>query len=274
MSRVAANLRRGVNLCNRRLAMLAGPRLGLFPVLGFPKSGSTWLCQMLADAVGVPFRQLPLLPSLRPGVLHGHWPYDPRLRRVAFIVRDGRDTIISFYFFYKLMDDAGETTALRALYPRGTDLGDVRANLPRFIEHAFRRPMGVRLSWSEYNRSWIGRPGVSVTRYETLLAEPRAELARLCGALGVSAGPDAVRAAVERWSMGRVTGRQPGHEDRNSFVRRGISGEWASVFSDEARAVFADLAGDALVEFGYEPSADWRRWASDRGATQEGGPAQ
>jgi hypothetical protein len=257
---VAADLRRAANLVNRRLAIHAGQRLRLYPVLGFPKSGTTWLCQMLSDALGVPFPRLPLLPVLRPSVLHAHWSYHPRLRGVTFIVRDGRDTMISFYFFYKLMHDAGERTAFRTLYPAGTDLNDVRVNLPRFIGHAFKHPMGVRSSWPEYNRSWLNRPGVAYTRYESLQADPNAELTRLCHELGVAPDPDRVRHAVDRWAMSRVTGRDPGEEDRSSFVRKGVSGEWSSVFSDEARALFADLAGDALVELGYEASADWRTW--------------
>jgi hypothetical protein len=260
VTRVGADLRRATNLVNRQLAIHAGPGLGLVPVLGFPKSGTTWLCQMLADSIGVPFRQLRLLPSVRPHVLHGHWSWHPRLRRVAFIVRDGRDTMVSFYFFYKLMHDAGERTALRTLYPPGADLNDVRTNLPRFIEHVFAHPMGARSSWPDYNRSWLNRPGVTYTRYESLRTDPGAELSRICHELGALPDPDRIRRAVDRWAMSRVTGRNPGEEDRSSFVRRGISGEWSGAFSDESRALFADLAGDALVELGYEDSADWRRW--------------
>lgn len=260
MNSLAPNLRRATNLAHRRLCILAGPRLRLYPVLGFPKSGTTWLCQMLAHALAIPFAQLPLLPVLHPAVLHGHWPYDPRLRRVTFVVRDGRDTMVSFYFFYKLMHDAGEPTALRTLYPAGADLDDVRTNLPRFIEHVFRQPMGVRATWPEYNRAWLGQPGVACTRYESLRADPDAELTRLCRELGTDPGPGRIRAAVERWDMSRVTGRPHGQEDRSSFVRKGVSGDWRNAFSDEARALFADLAGDALVELGYESSPDWRDW--------------
>ncbi len=263
MRPLPANLRRAVNLANRRLAIHAGTRLRLYPVLGFPKSGTTWLCQMLADALGVPFAQLPRLPALRPSVLHGHWAYHPRLRPVVFVVRDGRDCMVSFYFFHKLMHDAGESTAFRTLYPPGTDLNDVRSNLPRFIEHIFRRPTGARSTWPEYNRAWRDRPGVVYARYEPLRADPAAELARICRELGSPAPAESVTAAVERWSMPRLTGREPGQEDRGSFIRKGVSGDWVARFNAESRAIFADLAGDALVELGYERSADPVSWTTE-----------
>jgi hypothetical protein len=57
-----------------------------------------------------------------------------------------------------------------------------------------------------------------------------------------------------------VTGRHPRQEDRLSFVRRGIRGEWTEVFSRDARRVFSERAGPMLVRLGYEPSADWRDW--------------
>lgn len=266
MRSVHANLRRAANLANRRLAIHAGERLRLHPVLGFPKSGTTWLCQMLADTLALPFAQFPLFPVVRPSVLHGHWSYHPRLRRVVFVIRDGRDCMVSFYFFHKLMHDAGERTELPSLYPPGTDLNDVRSNLPRFIEHIFRRPMGAHSTWPQYNRSWLNRPGVVHTRYESLQADPAVELTRICEQLGSPVPPASVRAAVDRWSMPRVTGREPGQEDRASFIRKGTTGDWVACFNREARAIFADLAGDALVELGYERSADPQSWAtSDMG---------
>jgi hypothetical protein len=240
--------------------VLARGRTGLVPVLGFPKSGGTWLCGMLADALGLPFAQLPRVPAVRAAVVHAHWPHHARVRPAVFSLRDGRDTMVSFYFFCKLIHDAGEPSRFRRLYGAGADLDDVRTNLPRFIEHIFAHPMGTRQPWPAYNRAWIGRPGVVITRYETLRRDPENELARIVRQLGAPGDPARIRAAVEANSMQRLTGRRPGEEDRAAFIRKGSVGDWKHAFTVESCRVFADLAGDALVEFGYEKSPSWHAW--------------
>ncbi len=44
--------------------------LPLYVVNGFPKSGGTWVSQMLGRALGVPFPRN-RFPTLRPAIMHG-----------------------------------------------------------------------------------------------------------------------------------------------------------------------------------------------------------
>jgi hypothetical protein len=46
--------------------------LPLYVVNEFPKSGGTWVGQMLGQALGVPFPRN-RLPVLRPSIMHGHY---------------------------------------------------------------------------------------------------------------------------------------------------------------------------------------------------------
>lgn len=260
MSRTAAHLQRATNVANRRIVIHAGSRLRMYPVLGFPKSGTTWLSQMLADALSLPFARLPVLPVAMPCIVHGHWAYHPKLTNVTFAVRDGRDVMVSFYHHHRLMHDAGRRSRFFATLPATAEPADIRANLPGFIRHVFDHPTGARLNWTDYHERWLDRPGVVYARYERLLADPTAELSRLCREHGADAEDWRIRRAVDGWTMAKVTGRHPGQEDRLSFVRRGIQGEWTEVFSRDACRVFSERAGPMLVRLGYEPSADWRDW--------------
>lgn len=265
MSRAALILRSASNRATRRIAIRWGEQLDMYPVVGFPKSGGTWLCRMLADALRLPFAQVPLLPVAMPSVLHGHWRYHPRLRNVTCTVRDGRDTMVSFYFYCKLHYEHGPPPRIRRmfehLYGSRADLNDARANLPGFIEAIFKNPIGTRLTWPQYCREWHDRPGVSIVRYEQLLSDTEAQLARVTASLGRETDAWRLAWAAEGNSMRRTTGRRHGQEDRGSVVRKGIAGDWRAHFSDESCALFADLAGDTLVELGYEQSRDWRNWA-------------
>src|ERR671916_739770 len=70
--------------------------LPLYVVNEFPKSGGTWVGQMLGRALGVPFPRN-RLPVLRPSIMHGHY-LDPRgMKNVVVVWRDGRDEQITGY---------------------------------------------------------------------------------------------------------------------------------------------------------------------------------
>jgi hypothetical protein len=254
-------MQRMSNVANRRIAIHAGRDVDIYPVLGFPKSGTTWLCQMLADALALPFARLPLLPVAMPCVLHGHWSYHPKLPNVTFAIRDGRDVMVSFYYHHRLMHEAGRRSSFFATSGAALEKSDIRSNMPSFINHVFDRPVGASLNWTEYNESWLDRPNAVFVRYEHLLENPELEIRRLCHDLGRPAEDWRIRRAVEGWSMSRLTGRSPGEEDNASFVRKGIRGEWTNVFCNESRKVFSERAGAMLVRLGYESDADWRCWS-------------
>lgn len=261
MSGAAHNLRRVANVGTRWVAIRYGDRLPILPVVGYPKSGTTWFCHMLAASTGLPFAQFPHLPVAMPSVVHGHWKPHPRLRNATLVVRDGRDAMVSFYFFCLLCAREGmRMRGFRALFAPGDDPEDVVRHLPAFIEFIFKHPIGSHRTWPEYNAMWLDKPGVATVRYEDLHRDAGAELARVTAELGRPAPAWRIERAVEDCSMQRATGRRPGEEDRASATRKGVVGDWESAFSAEARELFADLAGDALVALGYERARDWRTW--------------
>ncbi|MCC5822912.1 MAG: sulfotransferase domain-containing protein [Phycisphaerales bacterium] len=260
-------LRRLSNRLTRSICTRWGESLGMFPVLEYPKCGGTWLCKMLADALRIPFAQYSCMPIAMPAVVHGHWTYHQRLRNVVFLNRDGRDVIVSYYFhccrrYGNQTTSAGVRKMIHRLYGTNPDLDAHCENLPRFIEEMYRNPSGAPMNWRDYNLSWHEKPGVVYTRYEDLRADCVAELDRIVRALGRESAPWNTERAVDGHSMQRLTGRAPGQEDRDSFIRKGVVGDWVNSFNEESMQIFADLAGDALVSLGYESSSDWRTWGA------------
>jgi hypothetical protein len=116
-------------------------------------------------------------------------------------------------------------------------------------------------AYLELLEAWTRAPGVVLARYEVLLADPAAELARVGSALGLAFGAPDVARAVERQAFARRSGRSRGSEDTASFFRKGIAGDWRNHFDAEGAKAFREAAGGRwnrlLLELGYERDSDW-----------------
>jgi hypothetical protein len=259
---------RAVQRTNRFIFTHYGESFPIYVVSEYPKSGGTWLGRMVAECLQLPFPQRYRLPLALPCVVHTHWAYDSRLARPIYLYRDGRDVMVSLYFHrirriaeQRYVSDWRHKQVHERLFGKGYDAADITRHLPRFIENEFDDPRDSRLTWRQHIESWFdpdNRPQVAYLSYESLLSEAETTLSRTVG--HVADEPvDAwrVQMAVEKFSMARQTGRAPGEEDRASFIRKGVAGDWVNHFSREASKIFNDLAGDTLIKLGYETDANW-----------------
>lgn len=235
---------------------------------GFPKSGTVWLCQLLGTALGVPYPREYRSPIAMASVIHAHWRYDQKFPPSAYIRRDGRDVMISLYFYYVRALDIAQKPAraqklremFNHIYGPGFDPTAVRENMPRFIETQLKSPRGSDgLAWHHHVSDWWDRPNVAHTSYEELLTDAVPAVVRLMNELKGTGDEHIARLAVERWSFKTTVQRSHGEEDRASFQRKGIAGDWINNFNREAGEIFDSVAGAELVEFGYATDRDWFR---------------
>ena len=234
----------------------------IYPLINeFPKSGGSWLSQMLAEALELP-NPRNRLPMLRSSIMHGHYLKPARMKNVVLVWRDGRDVMVSHYHHLVSQNNFAMSSAQRhsrkAINSKDPD--DVRTNLPQFIEQSAQGNVHPWHSWSYFCNTWHNHSRVSVaTRYESLLTDAAGELHRVQAAVGGTKSPQQCAAIAENYSFQRQTNRTPGQESRTSFLRKGIAGDWKNVFSKEAAEVFHHYHGEALIELGYEDNADWVR---------------
>ncbi len=268
MAFIREQLQRFANKSTKFIGMHWGERFPFWYVCEYPKAGGTWLSRMVSDYLDIPMPQYSVMPMGCQCVIHNHWMYSAKLRRCFYLYRDGRDVMVSFYFYrMRNMQQNAETPFNRrmrrrydAAFGAGFDPDDIRRHLPAFIDLEMRKPMNARINWPTHIRQWCTPRDkhVAYLSYEELLSTPVETLARCLGQfVDEPIDLDRLRATVDRYSFSRMAGRKRGEEDRSSFLRKGVAGDWTSHFTREAAQVFEKYAGQTLIDLGYERDRAW-----------------
>jgi hypothetical protein len=163
------------------------------------------------------------------------------------VYRDPRDVVISGTFYLANLDKArgGWGDELRHL----SDKEKIR----HFIATG---------GWCiDRLKAWFNDGATCQVKYEQLLADTRGEVERVVNFLGIRASDKRISEIIEKNSFQKKSGRKTGEEDRSSFFRKGISGDWKNYFDEELKQHFKTALNgrwnELLVEMGYEQQLDW-----------------
>ncbi len=184
--------------------------------------------------------------------------------KLIYIIRDGRDVLISERFRnfveesrFLSSEDRRTMEALRK-EPEAFTSGKRSLFTPAFIRR-------MAASWvtdvseveAEGKRLFLA--GFLTLRYEDLLSEPFEEMAKVWRFLGVKRIAAGLAKEVqsemasnpdEEWQARR-------NEDIASFLAKGQTGNWRTLFTATDRAEFKQVAGELLVKWGYERDLEW-----------------
>jgi hypothetical protein len=90
-------------------------------------------------------------------------------------------------------------------------------------------------------------------KFEELQTDLHASLIRMFKFLGASCLPDIVERCAQRSEFKNFSGgREKGNEQPDSFFRKGIAGDWKNVFRESDEKLFYSIAGDLLIQLGYQ----------------------
>jgi len=154
------------------------------------------------------------------------------------LIRDGRDVVISKYFFE------------RDFYPKNGITEELKMSFDDYVE-------ATSLEWAEYVTAWQEEP-VPVIRYEDFLNNATGALDSLLNRVaGIQLSRSLLDDVVNNLSKERLSASLSKVFSHNTFVRKGIAGDWKNYFSERNVAAFKAVAGDALVSLGYEKNLDW-----------------
>jgi hypothetical protein len=182
--------------------------------------------------------------------------------RVIHIIRDGRDVAVSA-IHHRWNDLAARSDALPEPSPALAVRDSYRADPNRFVAEgrSIFAPHGVgpiAETWARRTEAAVregkalGPDRYSETRYEALLEDGVAELARIFRFLGADDSPAIAHRCLDSQDFQRLTGgRKPGDEDSAAFLRSGTAGGWRDVFTPSDVEEFDRVAGETLASLGY-----------------------
>lgn len=223
-------------------------------IVGFPKSGHTWFQYLTAVLLyGVDPARCPdslvndLVPDIddrplyrrhaEPMLFKSHELPERRYRRVIYLLRDGRDAMVSYFHHACALWGPQDFTAV------------------------VREPPRLPAKWHEHVEAWLANPyqaEMLMVRYEDLRRDTVGQLERICAFLGRTETRERLAAVTEATSFANLRAREQrlGWEASQwpkdkSFVRRGVVGSFRDEMPAEALALFLAEAEPTLRKLNY-----------------------
>jgi hypothetical protein len=228
------------------------------------KAGSQWVRAVLEGAQ--PQRAVPVKddmshvtadPIVRGGIYTPvylpRWVVDESIPRdipqARFaVIRDLRDTLISWYFSLKCSHSSNEF--IDRIRPVLAGLSEEEGLIHLIQLQAGLQPM------VDIQTSWLRGPDL-VVRYEDMIADEQGQFQRIFEHCRIPVPPRRRREIVREHSFESKAGRRPGVEDPANHRRKGIAGDWQNHFTPGVKGAFKERFGRVLVETGYETGTDW-----------------
>lgn len=237
----------------------------------YPRSGNTWTRFLVGNLVHtnepVTFLNVERLVAdmykhgdhylrglARPRILKSHEVFDPRYKRVIYIVRDPRDCAVSNFHWEMKQRSFNDQLPIKDF-------------LPNWIEGKIWDRLG---NWGDHVTSWLstrsGHEGFLLLRYEDMIEDPARELMKVSKLLGIEQSIERCQRAAELSSfdrMRKLEEKQGGkwvqtaftRQDK-PFVRQATKGGWREVLPPECVAKIEAAWGHVMIQVGYQLVSD------------------
>jgi hypothetical protein len=228
-------------------------RLGPFVNSGFPPVNRDEVNDKLPEA-----QVLANLNRMRPGdigygYIKAQQPFVSLLTRpgwaTIFVYRDPRDMLISHVFYATQMHKGH---GMHRYYTETLQTMEERINAAiQGVEEPGSQLSPVRVKYEGY-LGWLEQPAVLSLRFEDLILDRPAALGRILDYL-VQRGfvphlpRDQEIAILEQAIAPKKSGT----------FRKGQPGNWKDYFTPANKILFKEMAGDLLIQLGYESDQDW-----------------
>lgn len=263
-------------------------------VVGFPKSGNTWLVRLLARTLNVLVETSPMgsgdieiasavnkdIHASKAGrVYKVHWlpeqfqkEIDPSPKFLVYICRDPRDVFVSSFFYFSYFGEK-RFVLRKAAWGLAEQLHHFvgRHKLSNYLQDFLSNGVGTLGTWGEHVQRWsayLNQRGEEINcvfvRYEDLLADTAKELQRITSELDYPAKVSTpVSEVVELETFERLKNSSGemfetlgafNREFFRRFFREGRSGNWQDYLSKRQARRIESEFGQVISELGYGPT--------------------
>ncbi|QWD28816.1 sulfotransferase domain-containing protein [Polynucleobacter paneuropaeus] len=253
---------RQLTLHEQLLLTPTAPRNDDLYLVSFPKSGTTWVNFLVANINAMMSNQVrkvtyynindfvpdihlsrslpdPSLPFPGFRFIKSHSVLNIYYCNVVYIIRDPRDTLLSYYHFT-------------------SKLGLYSGSLSDFLKH---KEFGIH-AWVRHVNSWFNLSPASLNfmflKYEDLKENPQDELTRLYSQLGFDLPQLILDSSILKSSFAnmKLLEQSLNYGSRSTlskfnFMRKGNVGDGLVAFSQNDLNYIEKYAGDAMSKFGY-----------------------
>ncbi|RTE10026.1 sulfotransferase domain-containing protein [Paenibacillus whitsoniae] len=234
-----------------------------------PKSGTNLLNQLLLGLPGTsmnPYvfyeglaQDLPahaaILSKAAPGELYmGHVYYSAEwaslLRqsglKTIFMSRDLRDVLVSLTYF--ILEKLPH-------YPLYEQLRALKSQKERYLLliHGYGQYPNIR-NWFRVFQGWLYESGVHTVTYEELMTSQELRKEKIAGIAAFLWKDRVPPLPLDQLALQMEANIS---SDRSFTFRKGLVGGWRDEFDDEVTAAFKRVAGEVLIQTGYEKNMDW-----------------
>ncbi len=235
-------------------------------LVSFPKSGNTWLRFILGyyyypetcsfDTIDRLLPDIHYNPDAVAGMsdrrfIKSHFPYSKlhqteKYPKVIYVVRDGRDVAVSYYFYLKRSGVLSETISFEEAL--------VIMEQATLFEYS---------NWSMHVDSWLssGHSDLHLIRYEDLLDDPDGVATRLFEFIGDPADPQKLQEALSQSHFSNLREKEQNMhgfwrgkpaDPSIRFMREGRKRDWENHFPEELARSFYEQHKTLFSKLGYE----------------------
>lgn len=227
-------------------------------IAGYPKSGNTWMQSLISGLLyGIDTQYLPdrLAQEIVPDVharsyytrfgsinfFKSHHLPQPTYKRVIYLVRDGRDAMVSYYAYNKKL---GLELTLAEMVKEGKGLFPGK--------------------WHEHVNAWMNNPyqaDMMIVKYEDLYLDAAKELKRICEFATLDRNDELIQRVIQGNTLDLMREKAKkyngmGHikwkgDKALDFFRKGGVGNHTTEMENELRFFFENEAKDELKLFNY-----------------------
>jgi hypothetical protein len=232
-------------------------------LVSYPKSGNTWVKSLLGNYINDTAIDFHLLSSIipdiddnpeqinniktSPRIIKSHFAYTSEYPKVIYIIRDGRDVAVSYYYHLIL---------------RGKIKKDI--DFRTYFYDYFMKGASKFGGWGEHVSSWKSAEGKNIlfVKYENLLTETEKVFREILQFSGLPLNQGKFTAAVQKSSFENMQQTEAMNTETirkdfdfkdtgYGFIRKGIAGDWKSHFTEEMLSDFNSKYSEIMEALGY-----------------------